>query len=79
MKKSKSVKKAVVKAIYDNPIDRNKLRRGDVARIAYDTFYSQSHVSNVLNGRRQNKEIVKCAKQVTKKRKSSCSASSDKW
>jgi len=68
-KKSKTVKK-VTRATYDRPIDAGKMRRGDVAKIAYDTFYSQSHVSNVLAGRRQNKEIVKSAKALTQKRKS---------
>ena len=71
-KLSKKAKKKAVKAIqksYDAPIDSRKLRRTDSAKIASKTGMSQSHVCNVLSGRRFNATIVKAAKQITKNRK----------
>lgn len=47
----------------------NKLKAGEVTKIANQTGYSASHVSNVLAGRRSNKEIVKAAQKMTSRRK----------
>jgi hypothetical protein len=46
-----------------------KLKAGEVSRIANETGYSPSHVSNVLAGRRSNNEIVKVAHSLTRRRK----------
>lgn len=43
-------------------------RLNDVSIIASETGYSQSHVSNVLYGRRQNESIVNKAYRLIKDR-----------
>ena len=48
---------------------RRKMKKGDVTKIADRTGFSPSYVSNVLNGRRNNTEIVSTAKAITRKRK----------
>ena len=48
---------------------RRKLKYGEINKIATQTWYSPCHVSNVLAGRRYNKEIVQAAQSITKKRK----------
>jgi len=45
-------------------------RQNDVSIIATETGYSQSHVSNVLYGRRQNESIVNKAYRLIKDRRS---------
>ena len=47
----------------------NKLKAGEVTKLANATGYSASHVSNVLAGRRSNSKIVKAAEKLTKRRK----------
>lgn len=44
-------------------------RRGDIERIEIKTGYSITHISNVLNGRRVNDEIVTVAYKMASKRK----------
>lgn len=48
---------------------RRKLKYGEMTRISNQTWFSQSHVSNVLAGRRRNKVIVEAAYEITKRRK----------
>ncbi len=48
---------------------RRKLKYGEMTKISNQTWFSQSHVSNVLAGRRRNKEIVEAAYAITKRRK----------
>lgn len=36
-------------------------RKGDIEELSFRTGYSESHVSNVLNGRRRNRDIVESA------------------
>jgi len=43
-------------------------RHGDNARIAQETGYSESHVSNTLRGRRSNPTIVNKAYRLVKDR-----------
>lgn len=51
-------------------IVNRKLRMGDVSRIAENTNYSLSHVSNVLNGRDVNVRIVNDAYNMVRDRMS---------
>jgi len=45
-------------------------RKGDVTRIANNTNYSISHISNVLNGRRSmNETISKEMHRISRRRK----------
>lgn len=44
-------------------------REKDNARIASETGYSTSHVSNVLSGRRRNAEIINEAYYISSRRK----------
>lgn len=44
-------------------------RENDNARIAFETGFSSSHVSNVLSGRRRNSSIVNEAYQISFRRK----------
>ena len=71
-KKSTKVVKSSKKSSkrFDSPIDNSKRRKQDSAKIALKTGYSQSHVCNVLAGRKINSSIVKVAKSITKNRKS---------
>jgi CRP-like cAMP-binding protein len=48
---------------------RRKLKYGEITKIANKTGYSPEHVSNVLNGRRNNNQIVKEAASITRRRK----------
>lgn len=48
---------------------RSKLKSGELATIANKTGYSESHVSNVLAGRRTNSAIVTLASKMTSRRK----------
>lgn len=48
---------------------RKKMKKGEMTSIAWYMDYSPSHVSNVLNGRRNNKEIVAEATAMVKGRK----------
>ena len=49
----------------------DKLKRGEIAEIAEKTYYSESHVSNVINGRRKDTDgtITKAVKAKTARRK----------
>ena len=67
--KKKSAKKSCSCSLYEIHEIHSKLKRGDVSTIALKTWYSQSHVSNVLAGRRKNADIVNAAKTMTMKRK----------
>ena len=49
-------------------IVNRKLRIGDVARIAENTEYSPSHVSNVISGYDQNLRIVNNAYNMVRDR-----------
>lgn len=48
---------------------KRKLKSGEIAELAVRTGFSRSHVSNVLAGRRSNKQIVNAAEKLTKRRK----------
>lgn len=47
---------------------QQKRRRGDITRLANETSYSTSHVSNVLNGRRSNSSITSAAYRMANRR-----------
>jgi len=44
-------------------------RQGDGGQIAFRTGYSESHVSNVLHGRHENKRILNYAYNMVRGRK----------
>ena len=48
-----------------------KLRKGEIVEVAYRTGYSAGHVSNVLNGRRNDKDcyIYDTVKSIVKGRR----------
>ena len=46
-----------------------RLKSSDSAKLAETTGYSQSHVSNVLYGRRNNDYIISAAKKLVGRRK----------
>ena len=46
-----------------------RLKSSDSAKLAETTGYSQSHVSNVLYGRRTNDYIISAAKKLVGRRK----------
>ncbi len=48
----------------DNKVLGDQLRRGDRPEIAKLTGFSLSHVRNVLNGTRDNPEIISWAKRI---------------
>mgnify|MGYP000488300361 FL=1 len=50
-------------------IVNSRQRRGDVAEIAYRTDYSTTHVSDVLNGKEFNDQIMNAAYDLLRKRK----------
>lgn len=64
MKKAKKVELKVFES-------RNKLKRGEIKKISEETWYSRSHVSNVLSGRRRDTYggIFKTAKSIVKGRR----------
>jgi len=70
MAKKSKVKKAPY-ATDDTINIRKKMRIGDIAKIARETGYDQSHVSRVLRGESRNPtgDIVKYAKKMVSKRK----------
>lgn len=37
---------------------QNRRRDGDISRVALNTYYSESHVSNMTNGRRRMQDRV---------------------
>ena len=43
-------------------------KRGDIANIANQLWYSQSHISNVLAGRRTNTDVTNKAYRMTSRR-----------
>jgi len=47
---------------------QQKRRRGDGVNVAAETGYSRSHVSNVLNGRRNNSSITSAAYRIANRR-----------
>jgi len=47
---------------------QQKRRRGDGTKLATETNYSRSHVSNVLNGRRNNSTITSAAYRMANRR-----------
>ena len=47
---------------------QQKRRRGDITRLANETNYSTSHVSNVMNGRRFNSAITSAAYRMANRR-----------
>jgi len=47
---------------------QQKRRRGDGTNLATETGYSRSHVSNVLNGRRNNSSITSAAYRMANRR-----------
>lgn len=47
----------------------SRKRLGDIERIEIKTGYSAGHISNVLNGNRNNEEIVTIAYKMASKRK----------
>lgn len=47
---------------------QQKRRRGDQVNVATETGYSRSHVSNVLNGRRNNSTITSAAYRIANRR-----------
>jgi hypothetical protein len=47
---------------------QQKRRRGDGTKLATETSYSRSHVSNVLNGRRNNSTITSAAYRMANRR-----------
>lgn len=65
-------KKATKKVVKNtNPVSavKNKLKTGEIVKIAEKTGYSESHVSNVLAGRRNNASIISAATKMTARRK----------
>ena len=46
----------------------SRKRHGDVGQIAFRTGYSESHVSNVLHGRHENKRILNFAYNMVRGR-----------
>lgn len=50
---------------------KRKLKRGEIATIAKRAWFSESHVSNVLSGRRRDSDgtIFQAAKSIVKGRR----------
>lgn len=44
-------------------------RNGDVVKIAWETFYSETHVSDVLNGKYENNRIMNKAYDTARGRR----------
>ena len=47
---------------------QQKRRRGDLTKLATESGYSVSHVSNVMNGRRFNSSITSAAYRMANRR-----------
>jgi acetolactate synthase small subunit len=52
-----------------NTFFKERQKQGDVAKVAFSTGYSESHVYNVIAGRRVNENITKQANKLVGRRK----------